>query len=110
MKSGTRLLLLALALLLLGTMPLLARGNKEEPQLDVPAVPSYLSPNDDGKMDTAAIPFTVTLKVKSEEGYVPVYGLRIKQNDDIVRDVKKDTEKTDLGFFQRIFPTLRPLP
>ena len=100
-----RSLTVALAVgLLVIALPLFAGGNKEQPRLDeFPTEASYLSPNGDGVQDTASLSFRVTLRVKSDEGYVPVYGLRIRSGDDIIRDVKKDTEKSDIGFFARIF-------
>ena len=59
-------------------LSLFAFGTTEVPE--IPPVTSgtqYLSPNGDGVQDDATLKFSVKLYVKSEEGYVPEYGLRI---------------------------------
>ena len=96
--------ILVAAVLLVAALPLFARGNKEPPVVaEYPTEAQYLSPNGDNVQEAAKLDFKVTLRVKSKEGYVPTYGLRVKQGDAIVRDVQSATEKSDIGWFMRLF-------
>ena len=78
-------------------------------QPDVPEIPpitsgtQYLSPNGDAVKDTATIDFSVTVYVKSKEGYVPEYGLEIKdENGNIIKNVV-EKEKRDIGWLRSLF-------
>ena len=64
---------------------------------EVPRIPpltsgtQYLSPNGDGVKESATIDFSVTVYVKSKEGYVPEYGLEIKDsNGNIIKNVVEE--------------------
>lgn len=99
-----RLMILVAVALLLAAVPVFARGNKEPPAVsEFPTDPRYLSPNSDNVQETAKLDFKVTLRVKSKEGYVPTYGLRVKKGESIVRDVQNASEKPDIGWFMRLF-------
>ncbi len=95
-----------LAFLILSTVagPLFAFGNKEAP--DVPPVTSgkqYLSPDSNGVQDTATLSFSVKVYVKSDEGYVPEYGLQILDPTGNIMKEVVETEKSDIGWFSSIF-------
>ena len=95
-----------LAFLILSTIggPLFAFGNKEAP--DVPPVTSgtqYLSPDSNGVQDTATLSFSVKVYVKSDDGYVPEYGLQILDSSGNVMKEVVETEKSDIGWFSSIF-------
>jgi outer membrane protein OmpA-like peptidoglycan-associated protein len=94
---------IGIVFILLG-MSAWAGGQPEAPT--IPPITSgtkYLSPNDDGVKDEATINFSVTIYVKSKEGYVPEYGLEIKdaQGNVLKRVVEK--EKRDIGWLMSIF-------
>lgn len=83
---------------------LFAGGNKEVP--DVPPITSgtqYLSPDSNGVQDTATLSFSVKVYVKSDEGYVPEYGLQILDSTGKVMKEVVETEKSDIGWFSSIF-------
>ena len=73
-----------------------AGGNKEVPDLEVSTSGTqYISPDGNGIQDSSELSFKVKLFVKSKNGYVPEYGLRIKNNSgDVITEVK-ETEKSD---------------
>ncbi|MGC9313159.1 MAG: FlgD immunoglobulin-like domain containing protein, partial [Sediminispirochaetaceae bacterium] len=81
-----------------------AGGQPEIPE--IPPITSgtqYLSPNGDGVKETAAIQFSVTIYVKSKEGYVPEYGLEIKdQSGEIIKQVV-EKEDRDIGWLRSLF-------
>ncbi|MBT3274174.1 MAG: hypothetical protein HN368_13535 [Spirochaetales bacterium] len=81
-----------------------ARGNTEIPQTQFETSGAqYISPNADGVQEEATIRFEVTVYVKSDEGYVPEYGITLSAPDGtIIRQVVV-TEESDLGWFLRIF-------
>jgi flagellar hook assembly protein FlgD len=85
-------------------IPCYARGNKEPPEVTMETEgPYYISPNGDEVQDNITVKFTVKVIVKSEEGYVPEYGIQIKDSsENIVRDINI-TEESDKGFFGRLF-------
>ncbi len=96
--------LLVLLLIMVTGGALFAFGAKEVPE--IPPVTSgtqYLSPNDDGIKDDATLKFSVKLYVKSEEGYVPEYGLNIIDPDGNVVAEETKTEKSDVNWFLQIF-------
>lgn len=83
---------------------LFAGGNKEVP--DVPPITSgtqYLSPDSNGVQDTATLSFSVKVYVKSDDGYVPEYGLQIIDSSGAIMKEVVETEKSDLGWFSSIF-------
>ena len=81
-----------------------AGGNKEVPDLEVSTSGTqYISPDGNGIQDSAELDFKVKIYVKSKEGYVPQYGLRIKNSSgDVITEVI-ETEKSDINWFIRIF-------
>jgi len=96
--------LILAAVLIAAAVPLFAGGNKEPPVVsEFPTAPQYLSPNGDNVQEAAKIDFKVTLRVKSKQGYVPKYGLRIKKGEAIVRAAENASEKPDIGWFMRLF-------
>lgn len=81
-----------------------AGGAKEVPDFQkVTSGNQYISPNGDSVQDEAVMDFTVTLMVKSEEGYIPEYGLMIldEQGNELQKIVH--TEESDLNWFVQIF-------
>jgi len=97
----------ALAFLILSVAAagsLFAFGNKEVP--DVPPITSgtqYLSPDSNGVQDTASLSFSVKVYVKSDEGYVPEYGLQILDSTGNVMKEVVETEERDIGWLASIF-------
>ena len=92
-----------LLVILLGS-PLFGGGHKEVPGLNLATSGTqYISPNDDDIQDEAELSFSITVHVKSDEGYVPEYGMQIL--DPAGTQVKQivETEKSDVGWFARIF-------
>ena len=81
-----------------------AFGNKEIPEAQISTSGTqYISPNDDGVQDEATIEFEVTVYVKSEEGYVPEYGISLSDVDgNTIRQVVQ-REDSDVGWFMRLF-------
>ena len=81
-----------------------AGGQTEAPELPpVTSGTQYISPNGDGVQDSAELAFTVKLYVKSDEGYVPGYGLTITSPDGEVEYEEQKTEDSDIGWFASIF-------
>jgi outer membrane protein OmpA-like peptidoglycan-associated protein/flagellar hook assembly protein FlgD len=81
-----------------------AGGHKEKPVITVISEsPQYLSPNDDGVQDTATGEFTVRIKIKSKEGYIPQYAIQVSNSDGemINEDINKG--KSDVNFFSKLF-------
>ena len=102
--SKTVQFVLAFLILSVAAGSLFARGNKEVP--DVPPVTSgiqHLSPDSNGVQDTATLSFSVKVYVKSDEGYVPEYGLQILDSTGNVMKEVVETEKSDIGWFSSIF-------
>ncbi len=102
--SKTVQFILALLIFTVIAGPLFARGNKEAP--DVPPITSgtqYLSPDSNEVQDTATLSFSVKVYVKSDEGYVPEYGLQIVDSTGNVMKEVVETEKSDIGWFSSIF-------
>ena len=85
-----------------------ARGNREVPAAELATSGTqYISPNDDGVQEEASITFKVTVYVKSEEGYVPEYGISLTDaSGNIVRQVVV-REESDVGWFMRLFRTFQ---
>lgn len=93
-----------LLFLLLGGMNLYAGGQPEVP--NIPPVTSgtqYLSPNGDEVQDEATIEFSVTIYVKSKDGYVPEYGLEIKDQQGNVLKRVVEKEERDIGWLRSLF-------
>ena len=90
--------------LFLLTFSVFAGGNKEVPDLEVATSGTqYISPDGNGIKDNAELSFKVKLYVKSKKGYVPLYGLRIKdKSGNIIKEVLAK-EKSDINWFIRIF-------
>jgi len=97
-------LLVVVSLILLASGQLFGAGNKEIP--DVPPVTSgtqYFSPDSNGVKDTAVLSFSVKVYVKSDEGYVPEYGIQILDSSgDVMKEIV-EKEKSDIGWFASIF-------
>ena len=78
-------------------------------QPEVPSIPpvtsgtQYLSPNGDEVKDQATIDFTVTVYVKSKEGYVPEYGLEIKDAQGNILKQIVEKEDRDIGWLRSLF-------
>ena len=99
-----RLALLVAVLSVLTIATLFAAGNKEAPQVEVQAsAPQYLSPNGDGVKDTADLAFTVKLRIKSKDGYVPSYSVTISDSSGNVVKKITETQKSDLNWFVKLF-------
>ncbi|MAG14069.1 MAG: hypothetical protein CMN78_05685 [Spirochaetales bacterium] len=81
-----------------------AGGNKEIPQTELyTSGTQYISPNGDDIQEEATIEFEVTVYVKSDEGYVPEYGISLTDaSGNIIRQVV-ETEEPDIGWFLRLF-------
>jgi flagellar hook assembly protein FlgD len=91
------------AVLILCQYPVFSGGKPEPPKILERSGPQYFSPNGDGVKDQATIDFKVELWVNSDKGYIPEAVLQIRDSDrGVVKQFKK-TEKTDRGFFARIF-------
>lgn len=102
--SKTIQLSVAFLIMFLIASQLFAGGNKEFP--DVPPItsgPQYFSPDSNGVQDTAELSFSVKVYVKSDEGYVPEYGLQILDSTGKVMKEVVETEKSDIGWFSSIF-------
>lgn len=102
MRNRTILFIIILIIIVQGFC--YSGGHKEKPVVKViTESPQYLSPNDDGVQDTASGKFTVHIKIKSDEGYVPQYGIKISNSagEMIVEDINK--ENSDVNFIRRIF-------
>ncbi|MBN1687126.1 MAG: Ig-like domain repeat protein [Spirochaetales bacterium] len=85
-----------------------ALGNKEVPEAEVETSGTqYISPNGDGIQDAATIEFEVTVYVKSEEGYVPEYGISLADADGKVISQVVEREKSDIGWFMRLFRSFK---
>jgi len=85
-------------------LAIFAGGTPEAPAAEIQTEgPKYISPNGDDIQDNASLTFKASLYVKSKEGYVPSYGLRIKKDDGtLIREVK-NSEKSDINWFFSIF-------
>jgi flagellar hook assembly protein FlgD len=96
--------MLCLLWITLSLEPLLARGNKEFPVIELnTSGKQHLSPNGDGIQDTGLLKFKVTVHVKSKQGYVPSYGLKIiDAAGKTVKEVK-ETDKRDVRGFAVLF-------
>ncbi|MCF6336312.1 MAG: gliding motility-associated C-terminal domain-containing protein, partial [Spirochaetales bacterium] len=102
--SRTIFIGLVLLILLSATFPVFAGGNKEIPE--VPPLTSgtqYISPDSNGVQDNAELSFSVKVYVKSDEGYVPEYGIQILDQAGSVMKEIVQTEKSDIGWFLSIF-------
>ncbi len=102
--SRTIIVGLVLLLLLSVAAPMFAGGNKEIPE--VPPLTSgtqYISPDSNGVQDNAELSFSVKVYVKSDEGYVPEYGIQILDQSGTVMKEVVETEKSDIGWFLSIF-------
>ena len=85
-------------------LSLYAGGQPEVPR--IPPVTSgtqYLSPNGDGVQDEATIDFSVTIYVKSKEGYIPEYGLEIRDPQGEIVEQVIEKEDKDIGWLRSLF-------
>ncbi len=104
MTRTQKLFSLVVVFVCISAAAVFAAGNKEAPQISVQTSgPQYLSPNGDGVKDTADLSFSVTLRVKSDKGFVPEYGLTIENSSGTVVRTIKQTEKSDINWFVKIF-------
>ena len=104
MSAFKKTAVLAFLLLTIAGFSLYAGGTPEVPE--IPPVTSgtqYLSPNADGVKDQATLKFSVRLYVKSEEGYVPEYGLRITDPSGNIVAEQIQTEESDVFWLFQIF-------
>ncbi len=85
-----------------------AFGNKEVPEAELSTSGTqYISPNGDGIQDEATLEFKFTVYVKSDEGYVPEYGISLAASDGkVIREVV-NREVSDLNWFIRLFRTFK---
>ena len=85
-----------------------AGGTREVPQIPpVTTGVQYISPNGDDIQEEATLEFTVTLYLKSSEGYVPEYGLEILDNNGNIVASKTQKEGENIGFFQKFLSLFR---
>ncbi len=78
-----------------------AKGTKEQPIIELNEKPTYISPNNDNVKDSDALKVKMTLYLRSENGYIPRYGLSIVSPDEkIVKEVKGE-EKRDLKLHEQ---------
>ena len=93
-----------LLILIMVSVSLHAGGKREEPSLTVTKYGTqYISPDNNKVQDSAELKFKVELYVKSKQGYVPEYGVKvIDKAGKTVKEVIK-TEKSDIGWFIRLF-------
>ena len=85
-----------------------AFGNKEVPETELSTSGTqYISPNNDGVQDEATIEFKVTVYVKSDEGYVPEYGISLADSGgNVIRQVVH-REVSDINWFIRLFRSFK---
>lgn len=89
---------------LIMTVGLFAGGNQEVPE--VPSVSSgtqYISPNGDGIQDSATLEFTAKVYVKSDQGYIPEYGIQIFDEGGTLVHEEVETEPSDVNWFFALF-------
>ncbi len=81
-----------------------AGGAAEVPEAEIlTSGTQYISPNGDAVQETGVIDFKVTVYVKSKEGYIPEYGIRVLDDSgNVVREIV-EREKSDIGWFLRLF-------
>ncbi len=104
MSVFKKTVLLALLFLSVSSLSLFAFGSVEVPEIPpVTSGPQYFSPNGDGVQDQATLSFSVKLYVKSDEGYVPEYGLRITDPSGKAVAERVETEESDVSWFFQIF-------
>ena len=104
MSGLKKTVLIAVLFLSVSSITLFAFGAAEVPE--IPPITSgtqYLSPNGDGVQDEATLKFSVKIYVKSDEGYVPEYGLRISDSAGNVVAEKIETEESDVFWLFKIF-------
>ena len=103
MKSF-RILIISIFMFAVLVFSAAAGGNKEVPDLEVhTSGTQYISPDGNGIQDSAELDFKVKIYVKSKKGYVPEYGLSIKNSSgDVITEVV-EKEKSDINWFIRIF-------
>jgi outer membrane protein OmpA-like peptidoglycan-associated protein/flagellar hook assembly protein FlgD len=102
MRNRTILFIIILIIVIQGFC--YSGGHKEKPVITVQAEsPQYLSPNNDGVQDTASGDFTVHIKIKSKEGYIPQYGIQVSNSSGemVNEDITKG--KSDTNFFAKLF-------
>lgn len=104
MVSGKKWFFFLLFAGVIATGGVFAFGTQEVPEGELETSGTqYISPNDDGIQDKATIDFKVTVYVKSEEGYVPEYGITISDpGGEVIRQVV-EREESDVGWFLRLF-------
>ena len=103
MKSF-RVFIFAIFLSVILTLSVSAGGNKEVPDLEVSTSGTqYISPDGNGVQDSAELAFKVKIYVKSKAGYIPEYGLRIKNSAGNTVTEVVEKEKSDINWFIRIF-------
>jgi flagellar hook assembly protein FlgD len=104
MNRSTKRWIIVGLLTLGGAALAFAGGSTEVPEADVATSGTqYLSPNGDGIQDSGTISFEVTIYVKSLEGYVPEYGIRLLDTEgEIIREIV-ERETSDLGWLRRLF-------
>ena len=93
-----------LCLCMVSTISLFAAPRTEVPEATAQTEGTqYLSPNGDGLQEDGTISFVATLYVKSREGYIPEYGIRIlNDSDETVREIV-ERKQSDLNWFIRLF-------
>ncbi|MFP4363140.1 MAG: FlgD immunoglobulin-like domain containing protein [Spirochaetia bacterium] len=97
-------IMLAFIMLIAVSAAIFAGAQTEAPEIEIDSEGvQYFSPNGDGVKDTAQQSFSVTLYVKSEDGYVPEYGISITDEEGNVYWRESQSEQSDVNWFMRLF-------
>lgn len=102
MRNRTILFIIILIIMVQGFC--YSGGHKEKPVITVNTEsPQYLSPNDDEVQDTAKGEFSVHIKIKSKEGYIPQFGIQISNSagETVRENIYKG--KSDVNIITQIF-------
>ena len=97
--------LITVAYTLMSATLAFAGGDPEEPpatQIRTSGT-QYISPNADGIQESAEISFEVTIFVKSDEGYIPEYGIQVLDSAGNAVQEIVERQESDLGWLARIF-------
>lgn len=81
-----------------------AAASNEQPATEVHSSGTqYISPNGDDIQESSELSFAVTIYVKSLEGYIPEYGLRILDSSQNVILETIELQESDVGWLGRLF-------
>ena len=108
MINGKKWLFILLLVGFVAVSGVFAFGNREVPETELATSGTqYISPNDDGVQDEATIEFKVTVYVKSDEGYVPEYGISLADSSGTVIRQVVQKEVSDVNWFVRLFRSFK---